>query len=492
MTSETFLPWLLFLVYVAGISVLTLWNRRKAGSMESYAVGTRRVPPVFIGLSLAANMTSVATFVINPGLIYAYGWAGIVGYAMAAPLGIFVGLVVTSKRFRQIGDRFTVLTVPQWLGERYGDRRLTVFFAFASMLQITFLVLIVAGVTLVLMSVLQLSLAVTLTVVVGFTFAYILLGGAAVHVWSNTVQALVMIAVAVALVASGAELFAGGFGAFLARLQAVGPHYAAMTNPDSLLFRDLFEVLGANFLIGLAIIMQPHIVSKALYLRSERDVNVYLVTAVLVGTLFTAVMLTGLYARLTLGGGLAPDRVVATYIVEAFSPGARAFVMLGVLAAGFSTMEGVILALSSIFANDFYRPLARMAGGGEDAVRGRLLKVSRLFLVALAPVTFVLAWWQITAPSLSVAIFAQNGVYGLFAATFAPVLLGIFSNRVGAGLAFAAAGTALLVHFGMYYGKLTIYHTNPAVPAACALVASLVVVGFGLLARRGPGQVEPA
>ncbi len=492
--SETFLPWLLFLAYGAGIITLTLWNRRKAGSMESYAVGTRRVPPVFIGLSLAANMTSVATFVINPGLIYAYGWAGVVGYGMAAPLGIFIGLVVTSKRFRRVGDRFTVLTVPQWLGERYGDRRLTVFFALASLLQVTFLVLIVAGVTLVLMSVLQLPLAATLTIVVGFTFAYILLGGAAVHVWSNTVQALVMIGVAVALVASGAELFAGGAGHFFARLDLVGPHYGAVTNPDSLLFRDLFEVVGANFLIGLALIMQPHIISKALYLRSERDVNLYLATAVVVGTLFTLVMVTGLYARISLGGGLPPDRVVATYIVEAFSPGARAFIMLGVLAAGFSTMEGVILALSSIFANDFYRPLARMAGASEEAVRGRLLPVSRIFLVALAPVTFALAWWQITAPSLSVAIFAQNGVYGLFAATFAPVLLGIFTERVGAGLAFAAAATALFVHFGMYYGKITIYHTNPAVPAACALVTSLLVVGAGLILHPTPPsrEVTPA
>jgi SSS family solute:Na+ symporter/sodium/pantothenate symporter len=94
-------------------------------------------------------------FVINPGLIHAYGWAGVVGYGMAAPLGIFIGLVVTSKRFRRVGDRFTVLTVPQWLGERYGDRRLTVFFAFASMLQITFLVLIVTALVLVLMSVLH-------------------------------------------------------------------------------------------------------------------------------------------------------------------------------------------------------------------------------------------------------------------------------------------------------------------------------------------------
>ena len=482
--NETFLPWLLLIAYAVVIVFLAWRNRRRSSDIESFSVGSRRVPPFFVGLSLAANMTSVATFVINPGLIHAYGWAGVVGYGMAAPLGIFVGLVVTSKRFRRVGDRFTVLTVPQWLGERYGDRRLTVLFALASMLQITFLVLIVTALALVLMSVLQIGMWAALLMVVVFTFGYILCGGASLHVWSNSVQALTMLAVAVILVASGAALFADGLGGFFARLDAVAPYYGSMTNPDSLLFRDLFEVVVANFVIGLAIIMQPHIISKSLYLRSERDVNTYLATAMVAGTVFTSVLLVGLYARLSLGGDIPPDRVVATYIATGFSPGLRAFIMLGVLAAGFSTLEGVILALATIFGNDFFGTIARARGVTSERLRPQLLRVGRIFLVALAPVTLVLAWRQIVAPSLSVAIFAQNGVYGLFAATFAPVLFGIFSERASARLAAAAAATALVVHFGMYYGGITSYHNNPAVPATFALVTSTLVMFVGSAMRR--------
>jgi SSS family solute:Na+ symporter/sodium/pantothenate symporter len=452
--------------------------------MSDFAVGSRSVPPVLVGLSLAANMTSVATFVINPGLVYAYGWSGVMGYGVSAPLGIFVGLIVMSRRFRRVGERVTALTIPQWIGDRYGDRRLTVFFAVVSLLQVTFLVLIVTAVVLVLMSVLQLPMWIALTIVVGFTFSYIILGGASVHVWSNSMQAVTMIVVAVLLVASGVEFFSGGLGAFFDRLDAVGRFYGSVTNPDSLLFRDLFEVFIANFLIGVAIIMQPHIMSKALYLRSERDVNRYLVTAVVAGTIFTSVLLVGLFARLTLGADLAPDRVVATYIATDFAPGLRALIMLGVLAAGFSTLEGVILALSTIFANDLYGTLARLAGVDPERIGRRLLPVGRLFLVALAPVTFVLARDQILDPSLSVAIFAQNGVYGLFAATFAPVAFGMFSERAGAGLALTAAASALVVHFGMYYGQITMYHNNPAVPAACALVVSTVIMAVGVAIRR--------
>jgi sodium/pantothenate symporter len=488
--NETFLPWALLIAYAAVIVLLAWRNRRRASDIESFSVGSRRIPPFFVGLSLAANMTSVATFVINPGLIHAYGWSGVVGYGMAAPLGIFIGLVVTSKRFRRVGDRFTVLTVPQWLGDRYGDRRLRVFFAATSMLQVTFLVLIVTALVLVLMSVLQIGMWPALLMVVIFTFGYMLFGGASLHIWSNSVQAATMLAVAVILVASGAAIFGDGLAGFFGRLDAVAPHYGSMTNPDSLLFRNLFEVVVANFVIGLAIIMQPHIISKSLYLRSERDVNTYLATAMVAGTVFTAVLLVGLYARLELGGDLPPDRVVATYIATGFSPGLRAFIMLGVLAAGFSTLEGVILALSTIFGNDFYGTIARARGVAADRLQARLLRVGRLFLVALAPVTLLLAWWQIVDQPLSVAIFAQNGIYALFAATFAPVLFGIFSTRASARLAFAAAVSALVVHFGMYYGGITPYHNNPAVPATFALAISTLVMALGVVFRRGTPAAE--
>jgi SSS family solute:Na+ symporter/sodium/pantothenate symporter len=125
-----------------------------------------------------------------------------------------------------------------------------------------------------------------------------------------------------------------------------------------------------------------------------------------------------------------------------------------------------------------------MAGVPEERIRARVLAVGRGFLVALAPVTALLAWDQVRDPSLSVAIFAQNGIYGLFAATFAPVVFGMFSERATAGLAAASAITALVVHFGMFYGGISMYHNNPAVPATVAFAVSTTVMAIGVAVRR--------
>lgn len=492
--TDTTIAWLFFGAYLLSVGGAALWGIRKVTGFASFSVGSRQVSPVLVGLSLAANLTSAATFVINPGLMYDAGVSGFLAFAVATPLGIILGLTVLSKAFRRVGDEFTVLTVPQWIGDRFGDRRLTLFYAVASLLQVTFLVLITVGLTRVLAGVLEIPMLAAMAITLLFPLGYIMYGGASAHTLSNSVQAVIMIVVAVLLVGSGLTYLDGGLGAFLERLRAVDPLLAQPTNPESYLFRDWFEVVVANFVIGLAVITQPHIISKALYLNSERDVNKYLLTGFVVMTLFFSVLSVGLFAHLALpGAGLQPDQVVPAYIVEVFSPVTRAVVMIGLVAAGFSTMEGLLVALSTIFSNDLYRPLAKRRGDlSADEIDRRGLRYSKWFLVSLTPVVALISYGQIVSPTFSVAILGQNGVYALFSATFAPILFGIFSERMPAGGVLAAGTAALVVHFGMYYGEVTMYANNPAVPATFAICASTLVAGGSLLWARRQSAVDAA
>jgi Na+/panthothenate symporter len=489
--GETTIAWGFFLVYLTAVSLAAFVGIQKMTGFASFSVGSREVSPVFVGLSLAANLTSAATFVINPGLIYLYGVSGMVGYAMAMPLGVVVGLVVFSKAFRRVGDDVTALTVPQWIGDRFGDSRLTVFFAVASLLQIAFLVLITVGLTRVLANVLNVPMLVAMAMTIGIPLVYVLFGGASAHTLTNATQAGLMMVVAVLLLGSGASYFADGLGGFLDRLASIEPLLAEPTNPDSLLFRDWFEVVACNFLIGIAIVNQPHVMSKALYLKSERDVNKYLATGITVVLLFFAVTLVGLYARILMPEApVEPDSAVPTYIVEVFGPWVRSVILVGISAAGFSTMEGLLVALSTIFSNDIYRPFAKRRGDWtDDEIDARGVRYSRYFLLGLVPVVAALSYGQIVNPTLSVAIFGQNGVYALFSATFVPILFGIFSERITKGAVLAAAVTALVVHFGMYYGEITMYANNPAVPATAALVSSTAVALVWMAVRRRPAAV---
>lgn len=481
--GETGFAWIFFIVYLVLVSIAAFVGIKKMSGFASFSVGSRTVSPVFVGMSLAANLTSAATFIINPGLIYLYGVSGVLGYAVAMPLGVFLGLIVFSKAFRTVGDEVTALTVPQWIGDRFKDQRLTLFFAVASLLQIAFLVLITVGLSRVLASVLGVDVFLAMAFVIIFPLIYIMSGGASAHTLTNSAQAIIMIVVAILLIGSGAPYFIDGISGFFGRLAEVDPLLAQPTNPESLLFRDYFEVVFCNFLIGIAIVNQPHVMSKALYLKNARDVNKYLATGIIVLILFFAVILIGLYARILMpeAGTMMPDDVVPTYIVEVFGPFVRSIILIGLVAAGFSTMEGLLVALSTIFSNDVYRVLASRSGKlTKEEIEERGVRYSRYFLLALAPVIAFISYGQITNPELSVAILGQNGVYALFSATFVPILFGIFARGVPKTVVLVAAMTALVVHFGMYYGEITMYANNPAVPATAALLTStaIALIGF--------------
>lgn len=482
--SEAGYTWLLFVGYL----VFAAWSgvRWRSGgrSFASYSIGSRAVSPLWIGASVAAAATSSATFVINPGLVYLYGWSGFVAIFAASSLGFFVGLAFFSKSFRRIGDRVEALTVPQWIGDRFASDRLKVFFALLSLLQVAYLVLIAVGIAVVLTKTLGLSSLAALTLIVGVTSAYILLGGASTHVMTSSGQALVMLVVAALMVGSGASYLLLGPEALFERLREVGPHYASVTNPDSQLYRNLFETLVAQFVVGFVATLLPHLISKSLFLRSERDVNRYLTTAIVAILIFKSVLLAGLFARLRLPGDLLPpDQVMATYVVEVFSPFVRALITLGIVAAGLSTMEGILLSLSSIVSNDLWGTLSRSRGDRGERER-RSLVVARVFLLVLVPVTIYLGYRQIVAPSLSVIIFALNGVLGWTAASFVPILIGVYFKRAPIGWLAAASLTGLVVHFGIVLFELLPMHDNPMVPATYAVVASTVVGALGLVVAR--------
>ena len=501
MEPQNLASWLLVAGYAATIVALVVQGARRNRSVADYAVGNVAFSPLAVGLALAASTTSAATFIINPGLVAYFGLAAVFALCVVLPLSMAASLVVLTKGFRKYGGAVKALTLSQWVGQRYGSRAFAIFFAVLSLLLVTFIVMILVGLTKVLAASLGLEEIPVLAVLVAFSFGYMMFGGANSMVYTNTVQALIMIVVAVILLASGGEHLAGGPGALVERLRAVDPNLAGLYNPASPLFRDAFEVVFCTVVVGVAIVCQPHIITKSLLLKRERDVNRYLATGVVVQTIFFLVVFVGLYARLEFptlqagGATIVPDGVTSTYLVTQFPWFVGVVVFLGLIAAGMSTLEGLIQSLSVTFTNDLVANLHRAATGRSLSDR-TLFVLNRVVIAILAVVSFALAWQQLVAPNLSVIIFAQLGVYAYFAAAFVPVLFGTFLKDTPAIAAAGAAVTAVTVHYGLYatgQGYLPYYMDvtvkNPGISTALGIVAATAVGGgLYLVARRRDGS----
>ena len=472
----------MLVVLMAVILYIVFRGAKKTSNISDYALGSFAFSPIAVGLALAASMTSAATFIINPGLIGLYGISGVISYAVVLPLAAFASLIVLTKRFRAHGTKVKALTMAQWMGKRYGSKGYATFFSILSVLLITFIVLIVVGLAQLLSQSLQVDPILVMIGIVAFVFTYMMFGGANSLVYTNTVQAVLMLIVAVILLASGRNFFSDGISGFLNQLGAISPNLTDPVNPDSFLFRDYFEIVFCQIVIGIAIVCQPHIITKSLILNKESQVNKFLAAGILTMVIFFSVVIVGLFARLTFpdftiaGTPIKPDELVPLYIVEHFKVGTGLVVTLGLIAAGISTLEGLIQSLSVTFTSDLLIANSPKLEGLSDKKK---IQLNRLVIAVLALITIALSAKQIAAPELSVAIFAQNGVYAFFSMAFFPLIMGMFSKKTNAGAAVASSITALVVHFGIYYGNIGSYMqnpvNNPAIAATFAILSSVVV-----------------
>ncbi len=465
---------ILLTAYLGLLAWLGIAGMKKTTSLSSFAVGNKDMNPVLVGVAMASSIASTATFVINPGFVYADGWSAFLHYGVAAQAGVVVGLIAVSKGFRKFGDEIGALTIPDWVRQRYRSDGLGLFFAIINLLSIAFIVLILFGCALLLTNLTGLGHVPALITVVVVVFGYVLLGGTYAHAYTNAAQAFLMMVVAVALFFTGWEHI--GNGEFFTRLREVEPSYAAVANEHSVLYGDLFAVFVSGFTVTFALMLQPHVLTKVLYLRSDRDLTKFLLTTFVVGGLFSLCLFVGFYARLD--GMPMPeggqDHVVTNYVATAFGDGTlaegfTAAVFVALLAAGMSTLDGILVAVSAMVTHDLY-----LRGPRAEASPAKALAASRWAVIIIGLVAFAMA---IDPPAL-IGLFAQKGVYGLAAASFVPLVFGVLRGGALPVVPVAiASGFALALHFSLHLSGVL---PNPAVSATWAILAS-TALGLVLL-----------
>lgn len=453
------LVWSLFLIYMVATGWLAWRGHKKTTDIQSFAVGSGDLSPVVVGITLAASIASTATFVINPGFVYVHGLSAFAHLGVAAGAGIVTGLYVMSSGFRRIGEKYKAITLPQWMGQRYGSRGLSLMFAGVNLLSLSFVVLIIGGISIVMQQTLGLTNLECLILTVVFVFSYVFVGGTYAHAYTNTLQGIVMVIVAAIIVVGGAKHLAGGPSAVVSALSAQDPNLVKWVNPQSPLFGSFFSVWVSGFVVGFALVCQPHIMTKALYVKSDKAVRRYLGVTVAVSLVFTALLFVGIYARLMqlpaevfvnpATGAFSQDRVMAVYLAKSFDPTLLAVITVALLAAGMSTLDGILVALSSIAANDLFLNLTErsLLAQHTPEQRARIAhRASQAILVAMGVAAFVIS----LHPPKLLGIFGQIGVYGIVAASTAPILAGILLPSLGRRAAWASALTGLGLHFALY------------------------------------------
>jgi sodium/pantothenate symporter len=481
------LAWILFLIYLLGTSWLSWLGHKKTDDFGSFAIGKGDLSPIQVGVTLAAATASAATFIINPGFVYVDGLAAFMHLGISVFIGFVSMLSILSFRFRRMGSDMKALTIPDWIGKRYGSQAFSLYFAIINLLSFAFIVLLVGGISIVMQKLLGVSNLVALIITLSFVTGYVLYGGTYAHVFTNMLQGFLMIGITLIVLWSGID-FMWHTDNFWGQIQSLRTHHLAWVNPESTLYNDYFSTYVSGFLVGAALVCQPHILTKALYVRTDRAVRNYILIFALVFFLFLLLLLAGFWALLAVSpeqlvdpssGAFRQDLVMTVYLQQVFPDWLFTVVSVVLLAAAMSTLDGLLVGVSTITANDLVLNLLTRYGGQHSSQQKNMhfaLKVSQIVLVVLA----VLVFFVTLNPPQKLGIFGQVGVYGLVLAAVPPLLAGVLFQRVSLYLVWSMSVLALVLHFGLYFFGNTLFQNtlafeNPGVPAAVGFLATVTL-----------------
>lgn len=483
------LAWSLFILYLVGTAWLGWQGYRKTTGFGSFAVGDRAMNPVVVGIILAASVSSAATFIINPGFVYVDGFSAYFHFVVAVGISFITMLAVLSFRFRRIGADSSALTMPDWIGKRYNSRGFALYFAVLNLLSFAFVVLLVGGISIVMQSLLGISNAVALAITLIFVTGYVFIGGTYAHVLTNLFQGSLMIVVALAVLGSCLWVASQQPDGVIAGLKAIDQNLVAPVNRDGQFFNDVFSIYVAGFIIGAIIVCQPHILTKALYVKDDRSVKIFLLVFAAVFILFQLLGTVGFFAHFVVPPDalvdpatdtFRQDLVMTMYLRTIFPDAAFTFVSVVLLAAAMSTLDGLLVSISTITANDLVlNAMGRKKREqlSDEQQMAYALRVSHVVLIVIAVAAFLI---NLQPPRL-LGIFGQTGVYGLTAASALPLLLGVLFRKLPVVLVWVGSAAALVIHFLLFFQgdamfpNATFTFANPGVTAALAAIITIPV-----------------
>ncbi len=265
-----------FFICLALVLLIGLSSARQAkASAADYFVASRSVPPWLVGLSAVATNNS------------GYMFIGLIGYTYTAGiqsvwlmLGWIVGDLIASKtaheRMRDEADRIhangIIGLLSQWGGTN--NRSWQVLAALFSIVFLaTYAAAQIAAGGKALEGMLDIPMAIGMSMVAVVVIAYSIAGGMRASIWTDAAQSLLMIvSIVVLLVAAVTHL--GGMQAVFQQAGAIdGFMNPTPTGLDIPGYAGAMAFVVGWMFAGAAALGQPHIVSRYLALQNTRQMN---------------------------------------------------------------------------------------------------------------------------------------------------------------------------------------------------------------------------
>ena len=480
-----FLEVLAFIVYLAivlGVGIYFFNKGRKLqGGDKEYFLGGRQMNGWVAALSAGASDMSAWVLMGLPGSIYLWGM-GQVWISVGLLIGTICAWIYVAPKLRRYsiaaGD---AITIPQFLTKRFLSKSPALqiicalifivaycVYAASSLVACGNLFTTVFGVRT--LGGLTLDSTFYMICAAIIILLYTFLGGFNAVCWTDFFQGMLMLAALMAtpiivLFAMKAPDFAP-----LAQV-STDPNYYNLLSSGKFDWKSLADILsGLGW--GLGYMGMPHILVRYMSVKSEAEMK----KSRVIGICWTALILlmasvVGLTGHQFLGAYLdaGSKQLVFITIVRQIFPALIAGVMLSaILAASMSTADSQLLASSSAFASDVYKPVFR-----KNASDKEMLWAGRIVVGIISVIALIIAM----SPNCKGIMELVECAWAAFGAAFGPtILLSLYWKRFTYRGAIAGIVTGFAVDalwFVFLSGPTGLYEIIPGFIAS--LIAAILV-----------------
>lgn len=452
--------------FIAG-SLLSWYARQNLGEgMSGYFLANRKVGGFISAMTYSATTYSAFMMVGLVGLTYSSG-IGALGFEMTYLAATVILMVIFAPRYWAAGRLFNLVTPSELLSRRYESNLaggvsailclvMLIPYASVQLMGIGYLFEILSGGSIPFMTGMMISAAVSLV------FSW--WAGLRSVALTDALQAVIMLVASLLLlyfISHG--LFPEGFGTALA------------SRPDLLKVTWSFPLfVGLTLPWAFFAVTNPQVVQRLYIPESVRSLRKMILGFSVFGFIYTVLcVLFGLAAAARLPGLERPDNAMAMLLESVPMPLAL-LVALSIMGAAVSTMNSVILTLSSMFGRDVVKAFA--PGISEE----KELRICRILIPVITVVCLFFAKMKLGL----IAVLSSMASGGLLMQL--PAILGVFFWK----RATAAGAVSSMITGGIAVGYMYIRGLKPLghwPPLWGLFLSGIVFVSVSLMTQRPKG-----
>ncbi len=441
--SQAYLYLTILIYFAIGTVVAVIARRGLKRNMADFFLANRTLNGIIAALTYSATTYSAFMLVGLAGFTYT-GGVGAWGFELIYLSGLVL-VAFFGPRFWLAGKKFNYISPAEMLGDRYESKALAVITAVASVI---FLIpysavqLIGIGTLLEGMSGGSISFisGLVLATVIAISWAWI--GGMRSVAWTDSLQALMMVIVSTLSVFFIVYRSFGGFGELFGTLENQVPEWLAVPGPGFFNFKPFLGLSLPWFFFSLS---NPQVSQRLFVPRSLSHMRIMVMGFLVFGFIYTLIsILWGFSARILLPGLPSADLATPALLASTHVPQSLALlIMLGITAAAISTINSIILTLSSMVSRDILAKINIRITGEKE------LALGKIFVPIFAAAAFLFATLRLDL----IVILSVASSAGLLV-TVPPIAGTFFWKRGTAGGAIAGIIAGGVIAFWFQFGDI--------------------------------------